>query len=459
MGRIKFEKINMKIVAAVAVAIILILTVIFIVINTGKGDKGKDSNTNTNTNPVEGPIISEEAKDRTKDLDKLNSAEKKYIIEQNFLEYLKNLNPEKYQELIEKCVEGQECTISIEDFLDYIEDPENPTNPDDPNNPEDNMLKIEDCNGNISYVYNNGEFKVDMSGVTCKGPNIGGDDSNSNTNTNTNIVDPDGDSNDNNGEVVSTDTKDRTKHVNRLTPDEKKYIIEENILSSYSGNTGIREECSYENVHDGCKVNVNYFTAYSDDPKIGLKISGCSGSVFVSYYSMGYEKVDSKRSDALKVVADDKSKLEKNEIKIGDVALYLNSNNLTSGSYVLKRNVIVYESASPYTQNALKVVKDGKKTLSSEIEISSVKPRLNLNNLRVGDYVSTKNIVAYVPTTKNTKSALKVVSRDEGIAENEKDKKIKIYDVVPYLSNSSVSVGSYVSKGKFIFDTTNLKCN
>ena len=316
MGRIKFEKINMKIVAAVAVAIILILTVIFIVINTGKGDKGKDSNTNTNTNPIEGPIISEEAKDRTKDLDKLNSAEKKYIIEQNFLEYLKNLNPEKYQELIEKCVEGQECTISIEDFLDYIEDPENPTNPDDPNNPEDNMLKIEDCNGNISYVYNNGEFKVDMSGVTCKGPNIGGDDSNSNTNTNTNIVDPDGDSNDNefNGDGMAESVRVRTKPASSLSETEKKYIVLENIMDDINqGEQKILNQYAKICINaTDCDMAADDFKDYSDNDTVGYNLKGCSGNAYITYVP-GYSIVERAGSNSVKVVADN----VKPSVKIG----------------------------------------------------------------------------------------------------------------------------------------------
>ena len=90
----KFEKLNTKVVVAIGVAVILVLTLVFIIFNTDLIVNHKKDNSNTNTNSASNTeTISDEAKDRTKDVNDLNSVEKKYLIEQNFLTYLESLDP------------------------------------------------------------------------------------------------------------------------------------------------------------------------------------------------------------------------------------------------------------------------------------------------------------------------------------------------------------------------------
>lgn len=509
MGRFKFEKINMKIVAAVAAVIIIILTAIFIALNAGlfKGGKKGQTNTNSNSNISEGPIISEEAKERTKPVDELNSAEKKYIIEENFLAYLKNLNPEKLQEYMEQCINEGVCSLPIEEFLEYLEE--------DPEDEDPEAGKIKDCNGNITFVYTNGEFKVDMSGVSCKGPNTGDDDDDSNS-SGSNIID---DTNSNSNVYTGDneppeEVKNRKKASTSLTGEEKNYIIAENVYIDLRGASGsainrIREKCVNP---EQCSFNSKTYNSYTSDEKLGYYITGCTGNVYVVYVP-GFMTVSSKTSGALRVVSDDTNP-KANQIRISDVMPHLNYNMVTLGSYVKVQKVKAYTSATSDTPGALRIVsdnvnpnsnqirissvnyrvsyvnvkegdyvvlvnkvknsnkkgyiiadsksKDAYKVVSdstknlkeNEIKISTVKNRVNVTAVEVGDYVVVRNIDGYVPSNSSTSGSLKVVADFKTPTKNQ----IKISDVRPYLDTTTIKVGNYVKEGSYIVNTSKLTC-
>jgi cell division protein FtsI/penicillin-binding protein 2 len=175
---VKFEKINMKLVAIIGVIIILFLTILFIIfrtnliINNGKKDDSEktnststsnsssrsntntntDSNTNTtNSNNSNNKIVSEEAKSRTKSESKLTLAEKEYIFEDNAR---KNLTGT----VAETCKKPENnCSWEVGAISRYSQD-------------YDIGFFITGCTGTVSTKYDEAkkDFVFDMSKVVCK---------------------------------------------------------------------------------------------------------------------------------------------------------------------------------------------------------------------------------------------------------------------------------------------------
>jgi len=178
--KLKFEKINMKIVITVGIAIILLLTALFIIFRTNilfDSNKDKDksntntntiSNTNTNTNTNTGSNtntshndpndpqnlkVSEEAKNRTKTEVRLNEKEKLYIIEEN----AKNdLGERRWAQCKQYKIE-EDCHWEVSGLTKYSAD-------------YDTGYFITGCTGMVYMTYDEEkkEFVYDMSKVECK---------------------------------------------------------------------------------------------------------------------------------------------------------------------------------------------------------------------------------------------------------------------------------------------------
>lgn len=203
MKNLKFEKVNMKLVIAIGVAIILVLTAMYIIFRTNliidhdkkqnnnevtenengesnKGDKDPETdpdnpnggssegnneqgNNGENGSNQEEPNyddpyeevdegkVSSEAKKRTKSKDKLNIAEKKYIIKENMENELSAL--ESDAEIKKNCVDDNACILAVENFNYYK---------------EENDL-IDDCSGEATFKYDKKKKKLvlDTSSVKC----------------------------------------------------------------------------------------------------------------------------------------------------------------------------------------------------------------------------------------------------------------------------------------------------
>lgn len=424
----RLEKINTKIVVAVGVSIILILTLVFVIFNTNiiiKHDK-KDSNTNTSSNTE---VVSEDAKNRVKDVNDLNVEEKKYIIKQNYLASLKDLETTILDQMKIDCIEAKSCPFGIEDYLEYTKEP--PT-------------KISGCSGKLSVTFENNEAKVDMSGVNCT------------SGTNTNYEDPeepDYGAYDGTG-AIPDDVKNRIKLATLLTANEKNYIVGENILADINGATGdtmagLKDSCVDPK---NCDFDSDIYNLYSQDSEKGYFISGCSGKVNVVYLP-GVVVVNKNTKGALKVVKDTDN-LKANEIRMSDALPRLSSTPLQNGNYVKKVKVKAYTLANASKGGALKVVADTKKPTASEIRFSNVKNRVYFSDIKVGDYVVISDIDAYVFADKSDKDALKVVADFREPKEGE----IKFSLVRPLIDESGVKEGDYVTEGKFVTDTSKVVC-
>lgn len=181
----KFEKLNMKLIIAIGVAIIIILTAIFIIFRTNlivnhkktesnsnsnssstsnstsndESNSNSDSNSSSNSNPnyddpeeVTTDTVSEEAKNRTKVVSKLNTAEKLYILEENMeadistVEGLKN-----------DCSADSWCGLDVADYDYYT------------NNYEYGYV-VSGCTGTIYFSYDakTKEWSFNTSEVTCE---------------------------------------------------------------------------------------------------------------------------------------------------------------------------------------------------------------------------------------------------------------------------------------------------
>ncbi len=323
MGRLKLDRLNMKVIIAIGVGIILIITALFLIFRT---------NLIVKHNPtVDESTISEEAKKRTKNKDDLNIAEKKYVIEENVKEALEN-NPE----LQEKCKDG--CTLDLDDFLLYqggsngsggsggssgsggnssnpsgsSENPESGSNsssntPGGTSNSSSNHVIEDDvyvdgCTGKI--VVSGGV--VDMSGVSCSSKNTSAgnlpnqsnsngsldnssensssnslSNSSSNSSSNPSLEDPEEPTE---SGSISQAAKDRTKNVSELTVAEKKYIIKENMKNIYKDNAEVKRLCNSSSPSAQCKVKVEeYFVGYSTDYDKGFVVKNCTGEVTIRY--------------------------------------------------------------------------------------------------------------------------------------------------------------------------------
>lgn len=187
---IKFEKINMKLVIAIGIVVILILTAVFIIFRTNliidrsndKKDPDSSQSGNDNSKPgnsdnegekPENPDddkdepnyddpkeennnstgVSEEAKKRTKKVERLNVEEKKYIIEENLLNSL-NQSP-----TLKTSCEGEkkQCRRFVKNLLYYT-------------NERKYGYVISNCSGYVDYHYDkrNNKFVVNSSGIECK---------------------------------------------------------------------------------------------------------------------------------------------------------------------------------------------------------------------------------------------------------------------------------------------------
>ncbi len=428
----KLEKINTKIVVAVGVAIILILTLVFVIFNTNiiiKHDK-KDSNTNTNSSS-NAEVVSEEAKNRLKDVNDLNAEEKKYIIKQNYLSSLEELETTILDQMKIDCIDAKSCPFGIEDYLEYTKEP--PT-------------KISGCSGKLSVTFENNEANVDMSGVSCTSGN----------NTNTNYEDPeepDYGVYDGTG-AIPDDVKNRTKLAKALTANEKNYIVGENMLNDIieaTGETmdGLKALCVDSK---NCDFDSASYNLYSNDSEKGYFISGCTGKINVVYLP-GVVVVNKNTKGALKVVKDTDT-LKANEIRLSDALPRLSSTTLQNGNYVKKVKTKAYTVATASTKGALKVVADTKKPTANEIRFSNVKNRVYSSEVKIGDYVVIGDIDAYVLTNKNDKDAIKVVADFRDSKEGE----IKFSLVRPLIDESGVKEGDYVTEGKFVTDTSKVVC-
>lgn len=360
----KFEKINTKIVVAVGVAIILILTLVYIIFNTDiivkHKKKEEDTNSNTNTNTE---VVSEEAKERLKDVNSLNEAEKKYIIQQNFLKYLDELDATVLDQLKKDCEADKNCPFEIDDYLEYTKEP--PT-------------KITGCKGSISLTYEKDASKVDMDGVSC---------TSGSGSSNTNIEDPD-DTNSNSNIQISENVKNRTKPVKNLTADEKTYVIIDNLFKTVNSSEenikeGMKEYCLKEG---DCDFDASQYGSYADNGEAGYWVNGCTGKAYIVYVP-GHVTASKNSKGALEVVSNDTKKPKDNQIKLSDIKTHLNGTNPQAGDYVVKQGS-GYVKTSKGTQNALRVVRDNTKPGKDEIKESAVVPYLDTSEISVGDYVT-----------------------------------------------------------------------
>ena len=199
LGKIKFEKVNMKIVIAIGVFVIALLTAAFIIFRTNliidhdknnnpdaqENDKENGNNDSEDNDDEETPIepgtednkddendddkkddekeepnyddpeeedentVSKEAKKRTKDKSKLTEAEKHYIIQENVTEELKD------NDIIKKdCVGNTSCRVDVDKYNKY----------------KSKKDKLTGCSGKVNFTYNKkkDKFVFDMSEVKCK---------------------------------------------------------------------------------------------------------------------------------------------------------------------------------------------------------------------------------------------------------------------------------------------------
>lgn len=208
LGKLKFEKVNMKIVLAVGIGIIALLTAAFIIfrtnliINHKDSDKDKKPNTeetnkpnnpttpggesgnneddpenpgnegvsgnsgngsnnggNSNQEPdYEDPEeededkISKSVKERTKKAENLTVKEKEYILQDNVTKTVK-----KNKGMQTNCVKDSFCVLEVKKYTTYSSD-------------EEIGKKITGCSGNIIFYYDSKEKEVvyDMQDVKCK---------------------------------------------------------------------------------------------------------------------------------------------------------------------------------------------------------------------------------------------------------------------------------------------------
>lgn len=360
----KLERINTKIVVAVGVAIILVLTIIFVIFNTDIIVKHNKKDTNTNSNSGQNTeVVSEEAKDRLKDVNLLNAEEKKYIIEQNFLGYLKEIETTILEQMKIDCLEKDSCPFGIEDYLVYTEDP---------------LTKISGCSGKLSVTFDKNDPKVDMSGVSC---------SSSTGNTNTNYEDPE-DSNYNTTGTISESVKNRTKPAKTLNQEEKLYIMKENFLSDILGAEQdtldyFEKNCTKPGV---CKNDSSIYGRYSDNSDSGYVIKGCTGDAYFVYVP-GYVTATKNTKGALEIVDNNTKKLTDTQIKLSDVKTHIMAGNAPLGDYVVKQGN-GYVKSTKDEKDALRVVEDTVKPEKDEIKTSEVVPYYDITELKVGDYVT-----------------------------------------------------------------------
>ena len=148
-----------------------------------------------------------------------------------------------------------------------------------------------------------------------------------------------------------------------------------------------------------CEFDAKNYNLYSDDSDIGYFITGCTGKINVIYVP-------------------------------GDVA------------------------ATAKTKGALKVVSDKKKPAANEIRFSNVKYRVYSVEIKEGDYVAVEEIDAYVATTADDKDALKVVADFRTLEAGQ----IKISSARPFIDTNPIKVGDYVIEGTYVTDTSKVVC-
>lgn len=427
----KFEKINTKIVVAVGVAIILVLTLVYVIFSTDiiikHKPSGEDTNTNSNSNA---PVISEDAKNRTKDVNSLSAEEKKYIIEQNFSNYLGELETTILEQLKKDCENDKKCPFEIDDYLEYTKEP--PT-------------KITGCSGRISLSYNKDEAGIDMSAVSCTSGNPNTNIEDDPEESNSNVYDGTG--------KISDAVKNRQKIADTLTAYERMYIASENLLNDIMSSTAQDLNRKKENCVDPtyCNYESAYYNYYTHDANKGYFFKECSGKINVVYVP-GVIVVGQNTKGALKVVKDTDN-LKNGEIRLSDARPHLSSKKVETGDYVKKNKVKVY-TKTQNSANALKVVADTKKPGAKEIRISNVRNRVYSSKVEVGDFVAVTDIDAYVAADKNDKDALKVVADFRTPEKGE----IKVSAVRPYIDESPIKVGDYVTEGIFVTDSSKVVC-
>ena len=204
LGKIKFEKINMKIVVAIGIGVIALLTAALIIFRTnliinhkdsdkekkpnveengdnkpnnpnapeedngdneenpsnpgsegGSGSTGDGSNKEPNYDDPEEEDeneISKSVKNRTKKVDKLTVKEKEYILQDNVTKVVK-----KDKGMQKNCVKDSFCVLEVKKYTSYSTDAEI-------------GKKITGCSGNIIFYYDSKKKEVvyDMQDVKCK---------------------------------------------------------------------------------------------------------------------------------------------------------------------------------------------------------------------------------------------------------------------------------------------------
>lgn len=202
MKNLKFERVNMKLVIIIAAIIIALLTTVFIIFRTNLIIEHKDkdekdpvvenpgettdpenpenpenpdnpenpenpenpdepSNPGGTTEPEDPSIyddpdenaISKEAKNRTKKVDKLTTAEKEYIIMENVSKKVAATNS------LKKDCAGKHvvCKLDVEHYLTYSKD-------------KNIGKEIKDCKGTVIFNYNENTKKTefDLSELKCE---------------------------------------------------------------------------------------------------------------------------------------------------------------------------------------------------------------------------------------------------------------------------------------------------
>jgi len=150
----------------------------------------------------------------------------------------------------------------------------------------------------------------------------------------------------------------------------------------------------------------------------------------------------------------DTDNLKANEIRLSDALPHLSSTKLQTGDYVKKTKVKAYVAATAKTKGALKVVSDKKKPAANEIRFSNVKYRVYSVEIKEGDYVAVEEIDAYVATTADDKDALKVVADFRTLEAGQ----IKISSARPFIDTNPIKVGDYVIEGTYVTDTSKVVC-
>jgi len=255
--KLKFENINMKKVLIIGGIVLLLVTLLFIAYTTGIFNKKANDNPSDDEIANACVTVSEEAKNRTKPEDELNAIERRYIIVENFEEWLaEQLEDEEFADKVET------VAFRVSDFLRYTDD-----------------VDLTLSTGSIRVKFNNNGYETVTAGIeTQNGPNSGCPTDPK--------QDPNPDQNPDwlggiNPNSISQGARNRTKREADLSSEERVFLLLENKNEFLEKN--YKWYCPEIKEGEPCVLTIATAASYTSDLNLGLFILQCEGEIIANW--------------------------------------------------------------------------------------------------------------------------------------------------------------------------------